>query len=91
MATLGHLWGWPQPPQGLGVAIGPPLVDPGVARRHPRQPLGVARGHPLLFLKKISIFIYFLIIYLFIKMDTYRILIGLSWHLTEPVKNFNGI
>jgi hypothetical protein len=44
----------------------------------------VAARHPLLFcfvfdfLKKISIFIYFLII-LFIKMDTCRILIGLTW------------
>jgi hypothetical protein len=40
--------------------------------------------------KKISLFIYFLInLYFFIKMDTCRHLIGLTWHLIESVKKFN--
>jgi hypothetical protein len=79
MATPGHLWGWPRPPQRLGVAhwLGPATL-----------PFFV-----FFFLKKkVSLFIYFLInLYFFIQMDTCCHLIGLTWHLTESVKFLNRI
>jgi hypothetical protein len=54
-------------------------------------------SHPfpffVFFLKKKKKFIYLFFnkFIFFIKMNTCRHLIGLTWHLTESVKKFNGI
>jgi hypothetical protein len=57
-------WGWPRA-TGSGVAIGPPLVDLGVAARHPRQPLRVAGGPPLSYPFFFFVFVFVSVIFIF--------------------------